>query len=398
MQGTVNNKSLTIPAGTRSLAMIALVALLGVGGTYIYGKLRSPDVLTPESPEIALPELKTVTALGHLEPEGEVVNLTAPTSSQESRIEELLVKVGDSVKAGDVIAILDSRARLQASYKQAQQDVEVSRARLAQVQAGAKVGEIATQKAEITRLEADQQARITAQQANVERLQAEVHNAQVEYQRYDSLYQEGAISASARDTRQLTLQTSQRNLKQAQAELTRLQSTRSPELAKAQATLSSMTEVRPVDVQVSQAELQRAIAAAAQSKASLEQAFVRSTQDGVIMDIHTQPGEVITTEEGIVEIGQIEQMVAIAEVYESDVQKLKPGQMARIFSNALPNELRGTVTWVDLKVHRQTVINTDPSENIDAKIVEVRVQLDPKSSKEAAKFTNLQVEVEIEVD
>ncbi|NER96516.1 MAG: ABC exporter membrane fusion protein [Symploca sp. SIO1B1] len=397
MQGTVNNKSLTIPAGTRSLAMIALVALLGVGGTYIYGKLRSPDVLTPESPEIALPELKTVTALGHLEPEGEVVNLTAPTSSQESRIEELLVKVGDSVKAGDVIAILDSRARLQASYKQAQQDVEVSRARLAQVQAGAKVGEIATQKAEITRLEADQQARITAQQANVERLQAEVHNAQVEYQRYDSLYQEGAISASARDTRQLTLQTSQRNLKQAQAELTRLQSTRSPELAKAQATLSSMTEVRPVDVQVSQAELQRAIAAAAQSKASLEQAFVRSPQDGVIMDIHTQPGEVITTE-GIVEIGQIEQMVAIAEVYESDVQKLKPGQMARIFSNALPNELRGTVAWVDLKVHRQTVINTDPSENIDAKIVEVRVQLDPESSQAAAKFTNLQVEVEIEVD
>ncbi|NER50258.1 MAG: ABC exporter membrane fusion protein [Symploca sp. SIO1A3] len=397
MQGTVNNKSLTIPAGTRSLAMIALIALLGVGGTYVYGKLRSPDVLTPESPEIALPELKTVTALGHLEPEGEVVNLTAPTSSQESRIEELLVKVGDSVKAEDVIAILDSRDRLQASYKQAQQDVEVSRARLAQVQAGAKVGEIATQKAEITRLEADQQARITAQQANVERLQAEVQNAQVEYQRYDSLYQEGAISASARDTRQLTLQTSQRNLKQAQAELTRLQSTRSPELAKAQATLSSMTEVRPVDVQVSQAELQRAIAAAAQSKASLEQAFVRSPQDGVIMDIHTQPGEVITTE-GIVEIGQIEQMVAIAEVYESDVQKLKPGQTARIFSNALPNELRGNVTWVDLKVHRQTVINTDPSENIDAKIVEVRVQLDPESSQAAAKFTNLQVEVEIEVD
>ncbi|NES18507.1 MAG: ABC exporter membrane fusion protein [Symploca sp. SIO3E6] len=397
MQGAVDNKSLTIPVGTRSLAMIALIALLGVGGTYIYGKLRSPAVVTPESPEIALPEIKTVTALGRLEPEGEIVYLTAPTSSQESRIEQLLVKVGDSVKAGEVIAILDSRDRLQASYQQAQQDIEVSRARLAQVEAGAKTGEIATQKAEITRLEADQQARITAQQATVERLQAEVQNAQVEYQRYDSLYQEGAISASTRDTRQLTLQTSQRNLKQAQAELTRLQSTRSPELAKAQATLSSITEVRPVDVQVSQAELQRAIAAAAQSKASLEQAFVRSPQDGVIMDIHTQPGEVIAAE-GIVEIGQIEQMVAIAEVYESDVQKLKPGQMARIFSSALPNELSGTVAWVDLKVHRQTVINTDPSENIDAKIVEVRVQLDPKSSQEAAKFTNLQVEVEIEVN
>ncbi|NET55561.1 MAG: ABC exporter membrane fusion protein [Symploca sp. SIO2E6] len=394
MQDAVYNKSFTLQSGARQWLAIAIIALLGVGGAAVYWKLRSQAAVTPESPAIALPEIKTVTALGHLEPDGEVIYLTAPTSGQESRIEQLLVQEGDAVQAGQVIAILDSRDRLQASYDQAQRDIEVARARLAQVEAGAKAGEIATQQAEIARLEADQQARIASQQAIIERLQAEVQNAEVEYQRYDYLYQEGAISASNRDARQLTLQTTQRNLQQAQADLTRLQSTRSPELAKAQATLSSITDVRTVDIQVLQAELNRAIAAADQAKATLEQAFVRSPQDGIIMDVHTQAGEVIATE-GIVEIGQTDQMVAIAEVYESDVQKVKPGQAARIFSSALPDELRGTVAWVDLKVQRQTVINTDPSENIDAKVVEVRVQLDPQSSQAAAKFTNLQVEVEI---
>ena len=396
MQDAVHNKSFPVQSRVRPWLAIAIIALLGVGGTSIYWKLRSQTAAPSESP-VASPEIKTVTALGHLEPEGEVIKLTAPTSTQESRIDQLLVKEGDSVKAGQVIAILDSRDRLQASYDQAQRDIEVSRARLAQVQAGAKAGEIATQQAEITRLEADQQARIAAQQATVERLQAEVQNAEVEYQRYDSLYQEGAISASTRDARQLTMQTSQRSLKQAQAELTRLQSTRSPELAKAQATLSSIADVRPVDVQVLQAEVSRAIAAATQAKAALEQAYVRSPLDGVIMDVHTHPGEVITAE-GIVEIGQIDQMVAIAEVYDSDVKKVKPGQAARISSSALPEELHGTVAWVDLKVQRQTVVNTDPSENIDAKVVEVRVRLDPNSSQTAGKFTNLQVEVEIELN
>ena len=396
MQDAVHNKSFPVQSG-RSWLALAIIALLGIGGTSIYWKLQSQTAVPSESPVIASPEIKTVTALGHLEPEGEVIQLTAPTSTQESRIDQLLVKEGDSVKAGQVIAILDSRDRLQASYDQAQRDIEVSRARLAQVQAGAKAGEIATQQAEITRLEADQQARIAAQQATVERLQAEVQNAEVEYQRYDSLYQQGAISASNRDARQLTWKTAQRSLQQAQAELTRLQSTRSPELAKAQATLSSIADVRPVDVQVLQAELNRASAAATQAKAALEQAYVRSPLDGVIMDVHTHPGEVITPE-GIVEIGQIDQMVAIAEVYDSDVKKIKPDQAARISSSALPEELHGTVAWVDLKVQRQTVVNTDPSQNIDAKVVEVRVRLDPNSSQTAAKFTNLQVEVEIELD
>jgi HlyD family secretion protein len=43
------------------------------------------------------------------------------------------------------------------------------------------------------------------------------------------------------------------------------------------------------------------------------------------------------------------------------------------------------------------VINTDPTANIDARIVEVRVQLDPESSQKVMNLTNLQVDVSIQL-
>lgn len=395
MHNAVKYRVAFIKTVSQRWVVIASIAVLGVGGATVYRRMRSPSAQT-DSPATmtTAPAIQTVTALGRLEPDGEVIHLKASTSTQENRIEQLLVKVGDRVKARQVIAILDSRDRLQASYDQAQKDVQVARAKLAQTQAGAKQGEIATQQAEIVRLEADRRSSIAAQQATVGRLQAEVKNAEVEYQRYAMLYQQGAISASERDSKQLKLQTAQRNLQQAQAELARLQSTRSPELDKARATLEQIRDVRPVDVAVLQAELERAIAAAKQAKASLEQVYVRSPQDGVIMDIHTRAGEVISND-GIVEMGKTSQMMAITEVYESDIQKVHPGQTVRVTSEALPDKLRGTVAWIDMKVRQQKVINTDPSQNIDAKVIEVHVRLDQASSSKAAKFTNLQVEVEI---
>jgi HlyD family secretion protein len=62
---------------------------------------------------------KTVVALGRLEPTGEVIKIAA--SSSGSRIAQLRVKQGDTVTKGQIIAILDSRDRLQAELEQAQE-------------------------------------------------------------------------------------------------------------------------------------------------------------------------------------------------------------------------------------------------------------------------------------
>lgn len=380
----------------RWLGVTATAFVFVIAGTG-YGFWRSQSSAQAESQTItaATPEIRTVTALGRLEPQGEVIQLSAPTSTNGNRVDQVLVQEGNRVKAGQIIAILDSRDRLQAAYEQAQEEVRVAQANLAITEAGAKQGEVNAQRAEIARLEAQQQGDIDAQAATVARLRSELQNAETEFNRYQSLYQEGAASASDLDSRRLTLETAQNSVQEAEAVLARIRSTSPAELNQARANLERIAEVRPVDVQASQAEVDRAIAAMKQAKADLEQAYVRSPIEGEVLDIHTRAGEVVSSD-GIVELGETQRMYAIAEVYQSDISRVKPGQRAQVTSDSILNELLGTVEQIDSQVRRQTIVNTDPSSNIDGRVVEVHIALDAASSQRAAKFTNLQVTAVVE--
>ncbi len=365
-------------------------------GSAAVGFWRFQPTLTPPQPEIVSePVIQTITALGRLQPKGEVIKLSAPTSNSGNRVDRLLVEEGSRVKVGQAIAILDNHNLRQAALEQAQKDVTVTQAKLAITEAGAKLGEIASQQAEIERLEAQRQGDISSQQSKIARLAAEVRNAQTEYQRYQGLYQNGATSASDRDSRRLTLETAQKSLQEAQAELNRTKSTLPSELKAARATLNKIAEVRSVDVAYDRAEVEKAISARDRAKAELEQAIVRSPINGEVLYVHTRSGEVISSN-GIVEIGQTEEMEVVAEVYQSDVTKVRIGQKVRVSSDSLTGELAGKVTLIGSQVRRQETVNTDPSTNIDARVVEVHVALDAASSQKAAKFTNLQVKVVIE--
>ncbi|WP_196514199.1 ABC exporter membrane fusion protein [Nostoc sp. WHI] len=382
----------------RPSVAIGIIAFLLVGGISFYIVKRWQNYATQEAqvPATQLPQLKTVTALGRIEPQGKVIKLSAAVSVEGSRVEKLLVKEGDRIKAGQVIAILNSRDRLQAALKEAQEQVKVAQANLNRIQAGAKRGEIAAQKAAIARLEAERQGDINAQAATIERFQAEVRNAQVEDERYQKLSQQGAISASQRDSKRLSLETAQKSLQEAQALLNRTQLTSQQRIKEATATLDEIAEVRGVDVAASQAEINRAIAAMNLAKANLKQAEVRSPQNGQIFEIHTHPGELVSND-GIADIGQTSQMYVIAEVYESDIGKVHSGQQVRIFGDYLPIELHGIVNRKGLQVRRQNVINTDPVSNIDNRVVEVHIRLDQASSRKAATLTNMQVKAVIEL-
>ncbi|BDI19853.1 hemolysin D [Nostoc cf. commune SO-36] len=382
----------------RPAVAIGIIASLLVGGISFYIVKRWQNYANSEAqiPARQLPPLKTVTALGRLEPKGKVIKLSAAVSPEGSRVEKLLVKEGDRVKAGQVIAILNSRDRLEAALKEAQEQVKVAQANLNRTQAGAKRGEIAAQKAAIARLEAERQGDINAQVATIERFQAEVRNAQAENERYQQLYQQGAISASQRDSKRLNWETAQKSLQEAQAQLNRIQSTSQQQVKEATAKLDEIAEVRGVDVAAVQAEINRAVAAMNLAKANLKQAEVRSPQNGQVFEIHTHPGELVSND-GIADIGQTNQMYVIAEVYESDIGKVHSGQQVRVFGDYLPIELQGIVDRKGLQVRRQNVINTDPVSNIDNRVVEVHIRLDEASSRKAATLTNMQVKAVIEL-
>jgi HlyD family secretion protein len=378
----------------KSLPTIVIGLALIVGGTTVY-KFRQASVTQSEPVLPIMPEIKTVTALGRLEPGGEIIEISAASGSEGNRLEELLVKEGEQVNPGEVIAVLDSRDRLETGLNQAQAEVKVAQANLAVVKAGAKTGEIRGQEAAIARIEAERSNDIMAQTATVSRVEAELQNAQAEYQRYQTLYQDGAISASQKDSKYLVLATAKEQLAEAQANLNRIKSGQQEQLAEAKATLNKIAEVRPVDVAVAEAEVNQAQAAVKVAQAELDRASIKSSQAGTVLKILTRPGEVVASEGGIARIGQTQNMYAVAEVYESDIGQVKPGQKVRVTSSAIPDKLTGTVETIGWEVERQEVVNTDPTANIDAKVVEVKIKLDPESSKKVAGLTNLLVNVQI---
>lgn len=377
---------------------VVAVMLLGAGtiaGVRLWhGHLEQQAA--QEQAAVKIVEVPTVTALGRLEPQGELINLTAPTSTQESRIEQLLVKEGDRVAAGQVIAILDNRDRLQAALRSAQERVRIAQAKLAQVKAGAKTSEFQGQRAEIGRLEADLEGNLAAQRATAARLEAEVENARVEADRYESLYRAGAISASQRDAKRLTYTTAQRQLQEVQAQITRIRTTTQQQIQRAEANLQQLAEVRPVDIRAAEVEVQSARAAVGEAEANLAQATVRSPQSGQVLRIHTRPGEKIA-DQGIATLGQTQQMMVVAEVYQGDIAKIKLGQPVVLKAEAVPDKLTGTVDRIGLEVQRQQVVNEDPAVNIDAKVIEVYIRLSPASSQQVAGLTNLQVTATIAV-
>lgn len=392
----MNLQTLSKPLNRWTLALIVGGTAI-TGTTVFYGISQFRQTSRPSGLVETAPTIQQVTALGRLEPAAEVIKVSVPATLSNDRVAELLVQRGDSVKAGQVIAIMDSQDRLQNALLEAQAQVKVVQAELAKVKAGAKSGEIAAQEAEIVRFEEELKGEIATQQATIARWQAEVRTANTDYNRYLSLYREGAIAAAELDRNRLALETAQAQLNEAKAKQDKSVDTLREQIRQARATLDKIAEVRPVDVQAAQAEVYRASAALKKTKADLAEAYIRAPIAGRILDIYAQPGEVVG-EEGIVELGQTSQMQVVAEVYQTNISKILEGQQAIITSESFPSQLRGTVRLVGLQVVQQEVTSGEPGENLDRKVIEVRIRLNPEDSQRVANLTNLQVQVAIQLD
>ncbi len=373
---------------------LAIAATALAGTTVFYGVTQLGRTAPPSPPTATLPKPTKVTALGRLEPRTEVLKLSAPQGLDGDRVVELLVKQGDRIQTGQVIAVLDSRDRLQPALQEAQEKVRNAQAQLAQVQAGAKSGEIAAQKQQILRLQAELQGELATQQATISRRQSELENARAEYDRYQSLATDGAISSSNFDQKRLTFDTAQAQLREAQSTQNLKADSLRAQIQEARATLDKIAEVRPVDVRKAQTEVDMAIAAARKAEAELQQAYIRAPITGQILKIHTRPGEKLSSD-GIVDLAQTDDMVAVAEIYQTDIDKIRLGQAATITGQGFSGDVKGTVSEIGLQVSRQNVFSAEPGENLDRRVVEVKIRLNPASSKRVAGLTNLQVQTAI---
>ncbi len=404
------------------IAIPATVLLLVSGYLVIQAQSRQ-DL---ESQETVATSSRLIVADGRLEPQGEVILLSAPFSMERARVEKLFVERGDWVKAGNTVAILDSHAIMQAALQNALKQEKIALTRLQQVKSGAKTGDIAAQKAKIFQTKAElkgqiatQEAKIatlraqlagerSSQMATVERIQAELKHASRECDRYRNLRSNGAVSMSQmesiclqQDTTQEQLQEAQANLnriinsgqeeiKEATGNLARTKATLKKEIEQTAATYDATAEVRPVDVAVAEAELAAARTAVRQAQANVDLTLVKSPLDGQVLEIHARPGEMAN--QGIVDLGRTNRMFVVAEVYETDIGRVKLEQKVEVKSPALREPLEGKVSEIGWQVGKKDVLNDDPVIAADARVVKVRVLLNEESSQRAAKLTNLKVD------
>jgi HlyD family secretion protein len=138
-----------------------------------------------------------------------------------------------------------------------------------------------------------------------------------------------------------------------------------------------------------------ALARLRQAKTNLAEAYIRSPINAQVLKIHTRPGEKLNSE-GIVELGQTNAMTVVAEVYQTDIGRVRLGQPVKVSGQAFPGTLVGSVSQIGVQVSRQNVFGNQPGENLDRRVVEVRIALSPQASQQVSNLTNLQVQVAIQ--
>jgi HlyD family secretion protein len=258
-----------------------------------------------KAPVQQLPE--AVSALGRLEPAGDVRKLAAPMSGLggSPRIAALLVQEGDRVRRGDLLASFDSRPGLLADKALVQ--TKISNTLL-----------------ELQLLERDTR-------------------------RYRRLAKSGATPSADLDNREIKLINLRGDLAQARVQLRKVQS-------------------------------------------DLVQSELRAPIDATVLRILARPGE-RPGESGILELGNTDQMEAVAEVYESDINRVRVGQPATLISEngGLTTTLKARVVRITPQVRQRQVVSTNPTGDADARVVEVRLALDPSDLARVRQLAGLKV-------
>ena len=300
-----------------------------------------------------------VGALGRIEPQSEVIHVNAPSVMEPPTVEKMMVRVGDKVKAGKILAVLDSNRREESDVELARATVLLAEKSLAQVKAGAKAGDL------------------RAQEELIARTRERLKLAEKQLERAQELRRNKALSEDDLDTRVSEVDVLRR------------------ELAQHESALVALAEVRTVDVERAEAEVTQAQAALLRAEADLEISLIRSPIDCEILKIHTRVGERIGSE-GVLDLGDTRQMDVVAEVHESDILKVDVGQPATISLRNLKEKLQGRVIEVGRVIGRKDVLSSDPVDDTDARVVEVRIRLDEEDGQRVSRLSWAKVEVTID--
>jgi HlyD family secretion protein len=372
-----------------NLALIAgLVYLFYIRPTPLRQDLTDPGPTPTQAPE-------AIVALGRVQPAGGVVSVFGPPGD---RVVKLKVDLASTVKVGDILVELSGQAERELNIQalDAQlREAETLRASITR----SRDARLADLKVETEQAIERARADIEAADAQIVGLDAQLRQARAERKRLADVEARG-VRVSEQEKAQADLAVTQAEqllaAARAQRRAAELVLATAPDAAEAKRAAIEAESERAL-AQVPFESLKASRQAAAQR---LEDAAMKAPVSGRVVNVLARPGDTLTNQP-VLQIADTEQMTVVAEVYETDVARLRewlqrgpvPVEVDARVLGVTAQPLRGTVTpgAVAPMIARGTVFALGPREDADRRVVEVEVRLDPASSAAVRDFIGLQV-------
>jgi HlyD family secretion protein len=328
-----------------------VVAVVAVGGTVASVRWSQSAQVTVQTATVAKGDLTSiVTASGEIKPKT-YTNLGA---NAQGRVMELMVKEGDHVRHGQVVARIESI--------QATADVEQQRASIASAEADSTASEAGLKVQDDT---------IKTQRATIDRTKADLDLAKINNDRYEQLYKAGVVPKSDFDQRKSTYESQVAGLREAELRLDQLISQRAQTVAQLQSTQRRVTQA--------QAGLTRLADI-------LEKHDVVTPLDGIVTNLPVQIGETVvpgiqnSAASSIMTVADMSLITAEVHVDETDIVNLRIGQKAEVTIDAIPDrKFSGHITEIGNEaILRSTglVASSSATSSTEAKDFKVVVALD----------------------
>ena len=339
---------------TRTWLLGGLALLALAGGAWWLRRAEAPPSVAAATAAPA----PGVGALGRVDPASRIRKLSAPGGFNVTRIQRVLVAEGDQVREGQLLAEFSDIALKDATVAQAQAALAEAQATLAKVRAAGRPSEIDAQRARIRNL--------TAVEA-INRRDA---------QRAETLVPSGAGAFAVAD----------RNRAQADAA--------AAARAEAEAVLETLSRPRPEDLALAEAQVANAQAVLLKAQADAALSRIYAPIGGTILKLYARAGDPVGSE-GLLEMADLARPDVLADVYETDLPRLRLGAEAEVIVPGDPTRYAATVRELGWMVRRTTQAGTDPVAAVDSRTVEVRLTLSEAGRQALMRRSNMQVQVAI---
>lgn len=285
-------------------AALAILAAIGCGRRQNAGQVRAPYVQT------------SIASYGTIQPAQRLAGIIAPfqnvaiQSSLTEPANTVYVREGDSVRAGQILAQLDT-SDLQA---QMQSDLATANSNHANTSHTVFAGSLSIAQGEDT---------VRNDEAAVRQAEQTLANDQTNMARDQNLLAQGYISQQSVDAQSTLVRNDQQALNSANANLASARST-----VQANGTLSGQG-LQAAAVRQSQAQEEVAIAQAQQVRVQIGKATIVSPIDGVVVNRNLNPGEYPGSRE-LFTLQQVNPIYAVLHASSEQVARIGNGAVATV--------------------------------------------------------------------